>query len=68
MNLTRNAIRKFFTRDNGDNLFEISKILPLPLLLQNYILFDMSPTETKEEFWNEFKNLSTMTLTVMTVI
>ena len=49
MNLSRNAIRKFITRDNGDNLFEISKILPLPLLLKNYIVFDMSPTETKEE-------------------
>ena len=50
MNLSRNAIRRFITRDNGDNLFEISKILPLPLLLKDYIVFNMSPTETEEEF------------------
>ena len=55
MNLSRNAIRRLITRDNGDNLFEISKILPLPVLLKNYIVFNMSPTETKEEFFERIQ-------------
>ena len=41
------AIRRYTKRDNGNNLFAISKILPLAFLLQNYIVFNMSPTETK---------------------
>ena len=52
-NLSRKAIRKFAAKDNGQNLFEISKMLPLPCILQNYIIFDMSLSETEEEFYKQ---------------
>ena len=55
MNLTQMAIWRYTTRDNGNNLLAISKILPLPSLLQNYIVFNMSPTETKEAFLDQIE-------------